>query len=752
MKESILMSLDTINDVVCESEIAAAEAILAEYDKAITILEYSETDSDQFIIFQEGKIMDDVKKQGEGQSKVMRILTLIPRLISALFKAITGKLKSTEKSAKNIKEKTKDKDPKNMKEFIGALKKGDKKAVKTALNGLGTVAGLGVGAVGVAHGIREIDKKYVSDEHIIRFALSEEDYKKYDDCMRTMDIIFSSLIDEKKLEWNFVRNVTNEEFEEYKKALDTCATIYKKIGIKAIHKAMKTVMISSIRKSLKETKAELDSYFEFFVEMSKHLENDGNSETYKKAVETAVNSKKSVIKNIEEIEKELSKMKDDEGTSGSESNAADTNTDNKSNSQAKLSGEEHAKIPESGKDDKTSSNNTSTKSDSKTASIGKNDTDVGAVYISKYEKIIDRMITTFNDLTGNTGDINLFDLVYASDPDNRDNASVLLVRYNSSVVAIPVELEKLISDIVNNPGSLKRYEEFSKRYSTSSTKYKNSKYKTVCMCIDACQPMHTGAIGKDKLSSVTDHQRIMNSINKNNTDLDKFISSSKDKLYDELNRHPEAVKAVENIGDILKTFQTETIAYLTMVGDAIGVLEDLIDPKVLASHSGSKSNDSSFAKQLTNAAKNSKTSDDNKHTKQIGKNSKKQITGDSKKEKMEPTSRTKNVPEYKATPRSSFDPKSIKVGQRISTDKLNQILHQTGALGKNKSVNENKLRSVKLFPGTQQGIGSDGQAYTSAKKINNNGSIEWVVEYSVDAVDDVDVSIVVEAATWYNRF
>ena len=171
------MSLDTINDVVCESEIAAAEAILAEYDKAITILEYSETDPDQFGIFQEGKIMDDVKKQGEGQSKVMRILSFVPRLIAALFKAITGKLKSAEKSANNIAEATKGKDQGKIKTFIEGLKKGDKKAVKTALIGLGAVAGV-AGGVGAGIAIKKKLSGNSDSFDMLKPCLSDEDFKE----------------------------------------------------------------------------------------------------------------------------------------------------------------------------------------------------------------------------------------------------------------------------------------------------------------------------------------------------------------------------------------------------------------------------------------------------------------------------------------------------------------------------------------------------------------------------------------------
>lgn len=102
MKNEILNSLDVIQETCNETEVAVAEAIVQECYKAIDILGYSDTDVDQFNIIQEGKIMDDVKKQGEGQSKVMRILSFIPRLLAALFKAISGKLSSTKEKADKI--------------------------------------------------------------------------------------------------------------------------------------------------------------------------------------------------------------------------------------------------------------------------------------------------------------------------------------------------------------------------------------------------------------------------------------------------------------------------------------------------------------------------------------------------------------------------------------------------------------------------------------------------------------------------
>jgi hypothetical protein len=172
--------------------------------------------------------MDDVKKQGEGQSKVMRILSFIPRLLAALFKAVSGKLQTTAKSAKNIAEHTKGKDQSKMKAFIEGLKKGDKKAVKTALIGLGAVAGV---AGGVGAGI-VIKKKSVPNTLIgaIKEGLSKENGKAFDEFYKSLHEImtdeeienfidFLGRIDYDKLSKKYPKKVL-DEIREYKNELE----------------------------------------------------------------------------------------------------------------------------------------------------------------------------------------------------------------------------------------------------------------------------------------------------------------------------------------------------------------------------------------------------------------------------------------------------------------------------------------------------------------------------------------------------
>lgn len=106
-----------IEQTSIESELAVVESMMAAYDKMDLIMENTDTQIMDCGIFQEGKIMDDVKEQGVGQSKFQRFLTFIPRLIKALFNAIT-RLFDTKSDTKTSskKDNTKVKDVKNPKD------------------------------------------------------------------------------------------------------------------------------------------------------------------------------------------------------------------------------------------------------------------------------------------------------------------------------------------------------------------------------------------------------------------------------------------------------------------------------------------------------------------------------------------------------------------------------------------------------------------------------------------------------------
>jgi hypothetical protein len=102
-RNDVIEAIDEINSVITESSLDVYDALLESYDKAETILEnYDGDDISSFSFFQEGKIMDEVKKQGKGDKSVGKtILFFIPRLIAALFNAIA---ESTKNVIEDIKE------------------------------------------------------------------------------------------------------------------------------------------------------------------------------------------------------------------------------------------------------------------------------------------------------------------------------------------------------------------------------------------------------------------------------------------------------------------------------------------------------------------------------------------------------------------------------------------------------------------------------------------------------------------------
>lgn len=95
-RNDVIEAIDEIGSVITESSLDVYDALLESYDKAETILEnYDGDDISSFSFFQEGKIMDEVKKQGKGDKSVGKtILFFIPRLIAALFNAIAESTKN----------------------------------------------------------------------------------------------------------------------------------------------------------------------------------------------------------------------------------------------------------------------------------------------------------------------------------------------------------------------------------------------------------------------------------------------------------------------------------------------------------------------------------------------------------------------------------------------------------------------------------------------------------------------------------
>lgn len=104
MIDEILKSIDAIDDVTLESTMSIVDSMFKAYEKSSIILEnYEGDDLSSFSIFQEGEIMDDFKKQGEGQSTFMKILSALPRLVIAVVRKLIGCFKKHDPDALNKK-------------------------------------------------------------------------------------------------------------------------------------------------------------------------------------------------------------------------------------------------------------------------------------------------------------------------------------------------------------------------------------------------------------------------------------------------------------------------------------------------------------------------------------------------------------------------------------------------------------------------------------------------------------------------
>lgn len=152
MIQEILNSIDLIDDITTEYTVNTMNSMIDSYEKSALILEnYEGDDLSSFTIFQEGEIMDDVKKQGQGQSTLMKILSFIPRLIKAIFHKIKKAISKGETPAAVNKELQKA--PKEVKKALPILfdNKKDKKSkvsmIKKILIGAGTVGAVAAAAV-----------------------------------------------------------------------------------------------------------------------------------------------------------------------------------------------------------------------------------------------------------------------------------------------------------------------------------------------------------------------------------------------------------------------------------------------------------------------------------------------------------------------------------------------------------------------------------------------------------------------------
>lgn len=152
MIQEILNSIDLIDDITTEYTVNTMNSMIDSYEKSAIILEnYEGDDLSSFTIFQEGEIMDDVKKQGQGQGTLMKILSFIPRLIKAIFHKIKKAIGKGETPAAVNKELQKA--PKEVKKALPILfdNKKDKKSkvsmIKKILIGASTVGAVAAAAV-----------------------------------------------------------------------------------------------------------------------------------------------------------------------------------------------------------------------------------------------------------------------------------------------------------------------------------------------------------------------------------------------------------------------------------------------------------------------------------------------------------------------------------------------------------------------------------------------------------------------------
>lgn len=112
-------SIIDINCVTTESDLGVLNALHDAYTKAYTIMENDENDISSFSIFQEGQIMDQVKKEGKNDSVMMKIILFIPRIIKAMMNQLHKQTKDENiKDVVKKADKIPDKKPNIIKRFF----------------------------------------------------------------------------------------------------------------------------------------------------------------------------------------------------------------------------------------------------------------------------------------------------------------------------------------------------------------------------------------------------------------------------------------------------------------------------------------------------------------------------------------------------------------------------------------------------------------------------------------------------------
>ena len=102
----ILSAIDNIETTVMESEMNVMNSLINSYDKAITVLEYcnDNTNVDSFDIFQESVIMEADNNNGNKKSLLKKLIDLFNKAIEKLgklFKPVIDKFKEIKNAIKN---------------------------------------------------------------------------------------------------------------------------------------------------------------------------------------------------------------------------------------------------------------------------------------------------------------------------------------------------------------------------------------------------------------------------------------------------------------------------------------------------------------------------------------------------------------------------------------------------------------------------------------------------------------------------
>lgn len=216
--DKVLDSIDMVDDVTLEYSFNIVDSMFKAYEKSAIILEnYEGDDLSSFTIFQEGEIMEDVKRQGKGQGTLMKILTALPRLIIAVFRKLTGTLKKVGDPEELNKKMDKLAD--GSKQVMGALlSKADKKQkrqkLKDAIRDAGIVlGGAALGGILIPKAVNQVNEK----------VLKPYNDKHWDEASAKAIEIEEKLTDEFLLKYSVKMNEANRKYLEIVEEFNSCA-------------------------------------------------------------------------------------------------------------------------------------------------------------------------------------------------------------------------------------------------------------------------------------------------------------------------------------------------------------------------------------------------------------------------------------------------------------------------------------------------------------------------------------------------